>query len=101
VLNGIDDNCDGWIDDGLSVDESNPFSIKIFPNPTSGIITINLPKTMVFDVSVRTLENKLVSFYPNIDHDQFLLDLSLFSPGIYIISIQHEDGIQIFQLMKE
>lgn len=42
ILNGVDDNCDDFIDEGLVgiVDMNNAFEFAIFPNPNNGVFTI-------------------------------------------------------------
>ena len=77
---------------------SNEFSI--YPNPTSGIITIQgeeltMSKITVFDIVGKKILNRVS------ENTELSIDISEFSNGIYIIQIETDAGIFKQKLIKE
>lgn len=83
---------------GIKTLEDN--GIKIFPNPTNGIVNFNftnnnVSKISVFDVTGKQLMQKL-----NIQKTE-TIDLSVFESGIYIINIYSQNQIFRTKIIKE
>jgi hypothetical protein len=75
-----------------SVEEAiaNDASFAIFPNPTSGLTTIDL-KTPAIQASLFSLDGRLVRQWPLVGiQGQFSVDLSDVSNGTYIVQIDGE-----------
>ena len=83
----------------MYVTENNLSSLKIFPNPSSGLFTIqsegeSIQSVWVYDV----LGKQLVA--QNIFGNHANFDLAEKSPGIYLIKIQFENkGIETRKLV--
>ena len=76
--------------DLTSADENQASSLKLYPNPSNGQITIELEgmqKVMVCNVLGQALLNKEI----NIDHLQ--LDLSGFGNGLYWLQVTSQNGV--------
>ncbi len=76
----------------IDEDKNNPEFIKVFPNPTSGIINISLSPTLTGNINIRILDEsgRLVrSFKDFIDFAPYnkQLDLSSLDPGNYIVNM--------------
>lgn len=71
---------------------------KIFPNPTNGIITIESQETInqieLFDLNGR----KIYSDYQ--EKNTSIINLDMFSPGIYLLQIATNKGIETKRIMK-
>ncbi|MGK0308579.1 MAG: hypothetical protein ACI8RP_001542 [Urechidicola sp.] len=72
-------------------------SVNIYPNPTNGIVLINLELPQVSEVQVRiydiTGKEVLTSPKQSIYENQLEFNLSSFSDGVYIVKITVDDAI--------
>ena len=76
----------------VSVSElSKPIDLNIYPNPTSGIVTISSNQAIV-NIEVFDVTGKLVYSQQNIKQTNTTLDLSTLSNGIYFINDVTENG---------
>ena len=66
--------------------------IKLFPNPTSGELTIKLPEILSGRLLVMSLTGQLV-FTQELDYSELLsLDLYGQESGMYIVEVVSESG---------
>lgn len=72
-----------------NIDEGN---ILIFPNPSSGKFNIESEKSKLSGVLVFNSLGQLVCNFKIEDNNQFSLDVSFLSEGIYYITVSTEDG---------
>lgn len=97
-------NCDGDTDDNgteydcgtdpyddtdsctLNIIDFESHNFVLYPNPTTGMVFINTPKT-IKEVFVHTLERQLVLKFNSNE-----LDLRDIASGMYLVSIFAEDG---------
>ena len=74
-------------------------TISVYPNPTSGIVTIegksNLKSIQLFDVQGRLLQTKLQNDV------NASIDISDKSNGIYFLKITSETGIKVEKIIKK
>lgn len=92
-----------WIlfDDAvLSVSDSTIEGLSLFPNPTNGIVNINLPANQILEnVSVFDLTGRQVM---DINTDVNAVDFTSFSTGVYIARLTTTDGsIQAVRIVKQ
>ena len=81
-----------WV--GIS-ENINADKIKIYPNPTSGLITFDFGEYSSEELSVIVFNSigKIIACFDNIeDNNNFSIDFSLESKGIYYISVNTSDG---------
>jgi len=72
--------------------------IKIYPNPSNGILKIeheNIQKIKVVD------NNNRILFEKNIKNNNYTLDITGFSKGIYFIIINSNEGLISKKIIKE
>lgn len=100
LLNGMDDDCDGQSDEGLAISDNDMSDIWLYPNPTNGLVMIRLSGYQDIDVSVKTIDGKLVSVVSQIINDQLLLDLSSEAAGVYLVTVACKTWVQVFQIVK-
>ncbi|WP_344823175.1 T9SS type A sorting domain-containing protein, partial [Rurimicrobium arvi] len=89
-------NCDGEstpveaMDSWLSIDNSSVASseIRVFPNPTSGKVTIESP--MAVQVQVKDLSGRVIIR----SRDTKEVDLGKLADGVYMFVILDKDGVQ-------
>lgn len=70
----------------------NVFELRIYPNPTKGLVTISSGEKIIQTVTVNSIDGKSRTFRnPELAHD-FKIDMSGFADGIYILSAETTDG---------
>lgn len=75
-------------------EKDNQLTIRAYPNPTSGILTLGLPdeeNTHRLMIKVSTITGKIM-FSKRYTQSKFSVDLSNCPDGIYLIEIQSESG---------
>ena len=85
--NGIDENCDGE-DLLISTLEPEGDWITVFPNPTTGLINVQLKTPPIAQVALTTITGERLLEQTVNNHS--VLDLSSFPKGIYIITVQSD-----------
>ena len=99
-VKGVNSNCEGNYSETLQVEgmictglknKDAISSIRIYPNPSNGIVTVLIPKNIaVSGISVTNMLNKVVfeSNYPNGTGNTLTIDLSNNAKGVYFIRIK-------------
>ena len=93
-----------WVADSVGIEEIEKLELKIeiFPNPTSGKVTVTSPEPLVAatltDLQGRREEVKLTA----IGHGQYSLDLTTSPQGVYLLTLTTADGRQhTVRLLKQ
>ena len=82
----------------VAVDEQAAKSIAVYPNPTTGQISVaseNLRQINIINTLGQTLRSIAV------DDDMVTIDLSSFGKGIYMLMIQTENGVAAKRVVVE
>lgn len=81
--------------------EHKPFSVNIFPNPSTGIIQINVDNAgntdsglRIYDLTGRTI------YHRRADQAIIHIDLEHEAPGLYIVEIENENQIFRHKIIK-
>jgi len=88
------------LDIGLSLQEEEYFEFKVYPNPASDILNIQIPSAnefttlRVYDI----LGKKVLEL--DITETSKQLDISSMSSGVYMMSIQSNESSATFKLIK-
>ena len=85
----------------LSNEEWNVSNVmKVYPNPTNGIITVNVADEWVDgELSVTNLQGQIV-LQSKLNSVNELLDFSELHSGMYLLTIQKEDKIVTHKILK-
>lgn len=89
--------------ESLSINSLGLENLKIFPNPTSGMVTFQLPQiSSKTTVSLFDILGKRILFKELIPQNNLVsLDLSSFKTGIYIVKISSQGNEAIHKLIKK
>ena len=86
------DVCQGFTVLGIEDNEKVLFSL--YPNPSSGLITLNLVSGLSGNCEVYDLRGQLI-FKSIISERTINIDLSSFPASMYIVKVSSEDGSMI------
>jgi len=87
--------------DCTGIDENALDGVTVFPNPTVGSFFINLPMGIVEQSVVRVMDasGKLVGEW-NVNQNNFEVDLSSYSNGMYFVQVQANGKMANFKVTK-
>lgn len=89
-----------YLVDYTGLDEIAGGSVVIYPNPTSGEVTIAWVGN-VERIEVTDAQGKLVHVSPQTSGDSYQLSLARFSSGVYFVHVFSEQGRQVFDVLKQ
>ncbi|MEQ8471770.1 MAG: glycosyl hydrolase [Marinoscillum sp.] len=87
-------------DDVLSTDKLVAPSVRVFPNPTAGLVYIDLKKTTANHIMLYDLKGKQMHVDVVKTKDQCVIDLSSLPKGTYIIAIESGLGIRFHRVWR-
>lgn len=74
--------------------------VMIYPNPSAGIMTINLPKNEVFALVIFDVSGQLVLSKEKV-MNSFIIDGHILSNGLYVMKLMHNNGLIIRKILFE
>ena len=99
LLNGLDDNCNDLIDEGLEIENLNTVTINIYPNPTQDILSVELNTKENVKIEIMTMLAQTVIVVDNYNSGDKINIRSL-SPGIYLIQVIFKENIVVDSFTK-
>ena len=75
-------------------------SIKLFPNPSSGLLTISFDKEIAHKIAVISPDGRQIFTSMN-NSNEFRIDLRNCSDGVYLIKLMFDSSSAIFRMIKE
>ncbi len=100
VLNGVDDNCNLFIDEGLNIDENILSAIKIYPNPTEDILHIEYTGFEPSSIDIINSTGQIL-WSEEIVPSLIEIDVNFLSSGIYLLKIKTSAGEASLKFVKE
>ncbi len=99
ILNGLDDNCNGLIDEGLEINDQLLSAIKIYPNPATDQLFIETSLQENFEIEIFDARGRIV--FNSIFNSNTNISLINFSSGIYFMKIISENSFAGINFIKE
>lgn len=96
--NGLDDDCNGLIDDNVSL-ENVYADFNIYPNPAQDFLFIQNDAGLEFTYKIYSSTGQLL-INSELTNSNTTVDISNFSPGLYLIVLQNNKGIFSRELVK-
>jgi len=84
---------------GISANQLQTGAVKVFPNPTNGVFTIEMPNAQMNSVELLDISGRLIST-TTIGDSKTDIDLSSLASGIYYARIQSDKGSEIVKIIK-
>lgn len=97
------------LEEKKSEEEENPIidklqeaAIRIYPNPTSGLITLEFPASEKLKAGLVSISNvaRQVLLQQNIKLNTLQFDLSAYPAGVYIMTLQCDGEISSWRIIK-
>ena len=86
----------------VSIDEEPlPDDLRIFPNPSSDYVSIQINDNHYHTLNIYTLDGKKMQTYPMGENDKSLLDITSFSKGIYLFELIGDTKRDVIKLIKK
>ena len=83
----------------MSVEESFDDIIKVYPNPTTGLINLNFINISSINFDVFSINGKLIKRY--IDYKNSRLDFSNQDKGVYFIQFYVDNKVIVKKIIKK
>ncbi len=93
-------------DNHTDINDESFSNIVVYPNPTNEKVFINLSNNVKYTVMIKLLDNTgRILFLDRLNsltvEDNYSLNLSSFSPGIYLIRIESNKGVIVKKVIKK
>ncbi len=90
---------------GVTETPEDYLKIKIFPNPSSGIVHFSLPvNEQLIEISIYNMDSKLVSSFENgqgSTGENYVIDLKNLPKGIYVAVVRTKQGVGKLKLVLQ
>lgn len=93
---GFDLQAIGVIHQQLGLQDNGLKSVVLYPNPTSGVSTIDIKGA--FELEISDASGKMIAHKKSGNNDQ--VDVSAFANGIYFVKIRQENAEKVLKLFK-
>lgn len=100
ALNGIDDNCNELIDEGLSTDENQPKRVGIYPNPTNGILHVEIQSNINIEFAITNLAGQVTIPIMNLPLNG-TIDVRKLPAGVFILEISLNNNLVRIPFVRE
>ena len=98
--NGVDDNCNGSVDEGFNYIENIDTSIyKIFPNPNTGEFKIYVNSSIIelLVIKIYSITGELLYYSTFLSSNEIKMSLPEAFSGLYLLSVV-SDKVYIFPI---
>lgn len=75
-------------------------TVKVYPNPTEGELTIVSPQSSITAIRVTDIQGRAIVTQSNLTTSQYQLSLSAYNTGIYFVNIKTEKGTVTKRIIK-
>lgn len=90
-------------EDVSAVTELNDSPIVVYPNPTSQHLVVEVSQSTgnISDVIINDASGRMIYSDSDLHGEQFMLDVSKYSPGVYYLSVETKYGRYVKSWIKE
>lgn len=90
ILNDVDDNCNDLVDEGLDMENNAVNGIKIYPNPTQGLIYMEWTNLNSTSLQLININGQIIQSFDTV-FPLNIIDVSTYPSGIYLIKSINSD----------
>lgn len=84
---------------GLNQVSKTLSGLSVYPNPTTGIFTVELPTNSAKTIVVTDIAGRVV-LNTNSTNEKININLNAFANGIYYVKVQSEDAVDVIKIVK-
>ena len=99
TLNGVDDNCNALIDEGLTIENTLLSEIKIYPNPAIDILQIDYSGNETGEIEILNIEGENIYLDKLTAH--LTINIQNLPAGIYLLKIISTESQGVFNIVKD
>ncbi len=85
--------------DQVGIFTSDYMNVSLYPNPTNGMVTIQMPNNDAAKLTVFDAQGKLINTVSTVNNGG-TVDLSMYTPGVYTFKLQIGDFVHIERIIK-
>ncbi|GGH77781.1 DUF5689 domain-containing protein [Phaeocystidibacter marisrubri] len=100
TANGGDIGSPGNVAPGIGLSEANLANVRVFPNPTAGLVNIELPFEGAKDIRVMDIRGAVLSV-ESTRESRLQLDLTQFDAGVYMLQISTGDAHRVVRVILQ
>lgn len=107
IINGLPEDYPWYlpgIGDYINENDMSDSHIKIYPNPTNGMIRVQQTNSSqpIKTIKLLTAAGRIINIMKPISDSELLqIDLSDFAPGMYLIQVTYSDSIELLKVLKK
>jgi len=102
LFNGIDDNCNQLIDEGVSVNDINSFNFTVYPIPANNLLYIAFQNAISGNLIIYDFIGNSIVIEPLTAVNSIQIDISFLAAGSYILKCIDSNGTSNFsKIIKE
>jgi hypothetical protein len=91
---------EGTCSSPVGIDELSSLNVSVFPNPTNNFVNVDLGNyNAVVNYTLLSVEGRVIAKENNINNN-FIIDLSSESKGIYFLNILTESDLKVYKVIK-
>ena len=87
--------------EGEKVEDFVASDVSIHPNPSDGIFNIKHVNSTIQEISIFDLSGRQVALIPNLDTQEYDLNINSYTAGIYFVKIKSKEGTIVKKIMKQ
>ncbi|MGB4832401.1 MAG: MopE-related protein, partial [Chitinophagales bacterium] len=101
LFNGIDDNCNQLIDEGVAVNTIITMPFNVFPNPANNELFISFQIPVNGNVALYDLMGNLVLIKPIVEINFIKIDIALLASGNYFLQFTSNAGSEFLGIIQK
>lgn len=99
IIGGLNVYNENGIPNAVPLIDVNRNQLKIFPNPVSDFLTIDMPDENTYFVEIANIQGVVVNHHRLSGFDQ-QIDVRNLVAGVYIIRIHSQKGVRMAKMLK-
>ncbi|MHC5074685.1 MAG: T9SS type A sorting domain-containing protein [Planctomycetota bacterium] len=84
---------------GVGIQEATAEQIRIFPNPASDYIAVQVKETEIYSIEITSMNGQIIQRL-NARGPTCQIDLSSLGKGVYIITVRSRDQVWTEKIIK-
>ncbi|MFI5172366.1 MAG: MopE-related protein [Chitinophagales bacterium] len=100
ILNGVDDNCNLLIDEGLGTDNILLSQITLYPNPTENILHLDYSGVELLMIEILNSDGQRMQTI-GISSGENQIDIKNLAAGMYFLTLKTADNFSAIKFVKE